>query len=77
VAKDLSSLPDEAGGIYQIDCGSAGIPRHSDGACTIVEIMVDGRDLRFRALQAPLDRPGEFRVKDRWGWSTGSSAGQK
>jgi hypothetical protein len=65
-AKDGKSFPDEEGGIYQIDCGNAGRASHGDDATTIVEVMIDGKDARFRVVQASHEKPTEFRVKDEW-----------
>jgi hypothetical protein len=65
-AADGKSFPDEKGGIYQIDCGNAGRASHGNPFCTIVQVLVDGREVWFRALQAPHADPWRFRLVDQW-----------
>lgn len=65
-AQDDGRFPDEAGGIYQVDCGNAGRSSHGDPAATLVEVLVDGPKVRFRAVQAPNATPTQFRVIDEW-----------
>jgi hypothetical protein len=65
-AHDVKSFPDEEGGVYQIDCGNAGRGSHGEKVATIVEVMVEGKKLRFRAVQAEHAKPSEFKVADEW-----------
>jgi len=65
-ARELEGFPDEEGGIYQIDCGNAGRPSHGEPSTTLLEVMIDGKDVHFRVVQAPNKTPAEFRVADEW-----------
>jgi hypothetical protein len=65
-AKELDGFPDEEGGVYQIDCGNAGRVSHGEASTTLVEVMIDGKDVYFRVVQAPSKTPTEFRVADEW-----------
>jgi hypothetical protein len=65
-AKALDSFPDEEGGVYQVDSGNAGRTSHSDKLCTLVMVKVDGKDLTFRAVQAPHDKPDSYSLRDQW-----------
>jgi len=62
---DRERFPDQEGGIYYINAGNAGNSKHSDRSQTIVEVMVDGPVVHFRALKAP-DGTNRFKVTDRW-----------
>jgi len=64
--KDPNSFPDEDGGIYQIDCGNAGRGSHGDDVSTLVEVLIAGKEVRYRVVQAPHKSPSEFRVADEW-----------
>jgi len=66
LAATPDGFPDEEGGIYQIDSGNAGRPSHGEKKCTVVLVRVDGKDLTFRAIQAPHDTPDSFVLRDRW-----------
>jgi hypothetical protein len=60
-----SRLPDEPGGVYQIDCGNAGNRAHSDGKSTFVAVEVNGGDVAFKTYQEP-DGATNFVVTDQW-----------
>ena len=66
VVEDEKSFPDEAHGIYQVDCGNAGRSSHGETSTTIVEVSVDGPKVRFRVIQAPNETPTQFKVRDQW-----------
>jgi hypothetical protein len=55
----------EGGHIDLINLGNAGQQRHSDNQQTIVEVMVDGQVVFYRAIQA-LDGTDEFRLAAEW-----------
>ena len=59
---DDSSFPNDSDGIFQIDGGTTGKEGY---ASTIVEIMIQGKNIRFRVVQAktPSDN---FKVIDEW-----------
>jgi len=61
-ANDALKFPDEAGGIYQVDCGAAGM----GSVNTVVLIQVNGKALSFRVIQAENGRGKPFSVKDVW-----------
>lgn len=52
-------------GILYINVGNAGWVSHSDYKQTIIDISVDEKVLRFRAIQAP-DGSSDFKVTDQW-----------
>ena len=60
-ANDPESYPDEAGGIYQVDVGSAGYGLVN----TLVLVQIDGEEVSFRTLADPTpNKP--FSVIDEW-----------
>jgi predicted phosphodiesterase len=58
-------IPNDLGGIYLINAGNAGRVSHSDHRQTIVEVSVDGKNLTFRAVQAP-NGTSDFKLRDEW-----------
>ena len=61
-AADSKSLPDEAGGLWQIDVGAAG----NAATNTVVLARVDGPVIRFRTLQARAGPDQAFIVREEW-----------
>jgi hypothetical protein len=59
-AKDVNCFPNEDGGIYQIDCGAAGVGTSP----ALVWIQVDGSNLTFVAKQKPSG--GSWKIIDLW-----------
>jgi len=61
-ANDPAQFPDDEGGIYQVDCGAAGMASVS----TVVRVKVEGKSVSFRVVQA--DRGGHepFTVREEW-----------
>jgi hypothetical protein len=57
-------FPDEDGGIYQIDAGSAG--NNPTNISTIVQIQIERRNVSFRVLQAKNGAQQPFSEVDRW-----------
>lgn len=74
-AQDVGKFPDEKDGIYQVDCGNAGRSSHGNEATTVVEVLIDGKRVEFRVVQAANSAPTKFRVAD--GWKIGAGAGGK
>ncbi len=58
-------FPDTMEGMIYVNAGNAGWAAHSDKRQTIVEASIDGREVSFRALQAP-DGKKDFKVMDEW-----------
>jgi 2',3'-cyclic-nucleotide 2'-phosphodiesterase (5'-nucleotidase family) len=61
-ANDLSLYPDEEGGIYQVDVGTAG--GRGNETVTFVQVQVDGKKVSFRTIENSKDNP--FHLKDEW-----------
>ncbi len=59
------SLPDEEGGIYQIDAGAVGNGSVQNRS-TIVRVKITGKEILFRVLQAKRGSNEEFSVIDEW-----------
>ncbi|MBN1625455.1 MAG: metallophosphoesterase [Deltaproteobacteria bacterium] len=62
-ANDLNAYPDEEGGIYHIDSGSTGNGRKN----TFVRVMIEGKNIYFRAYEAENGKDKPFALKDEWG----------
>lgn len=58
--KDIG-LPDQEDGVFQIDCGITGRKAYDN---TIIEINIQGKNVRFRVIQAQNNRP--FHLIDTW-----------
>lgn len=58
-------VPGGRAGIYSINAGNAGSRGHSDGTLTAVEVSIDGKEVLYRAVQAP-HGTRNFAVTDQW-----------
>jgi len=61
-ANDPGTFPDEDGGIFQIDAGSAG----NSPTSTIIQVQIAGRNVFFRVLQAKQGANQPFFEVDKW-----------
>jgi hypothetical protein len=68
-------FPDGVNGLTTVNAGNAGSNNHSDNRQTVVEVMVDGKKVSFRTVQAP-DGTSDFKIGDQWEMR-GSSAAEK
>ncbi len=57
-----TGLPNQKGGIFQIDCGTTGREKYNN---TIVEINIKGNNVLFRTIQAK-NGTADFQVIDQW-----------
>jgi len=53
------------GSIYYINAGNAGRMSHGDDNLSFVGVSIDGKNVRFRAIQKP-EAGGKFAVTDQW-----------
>ena len=61
-ANDMDKYPDQEGGIYQVDVGASGNGNRN----TVVRVLVNGKNVTFRVVQARNGKNRKFRVKDGW-----------
>lgn len=67
-ANDTEMYPDEEGGIYQVDVGTAG--GRGNETVTFVQVQVDGKNISFRTLEAENGKDKPFHLKDEWNMVT-------
>lgn len=53
------------GGINYINAGNAGRMTHGDATPSLVEVSIEGKNVRFRTIQKP-ELGGKFAVTDKW-----------
>jgi len=61
-ANDVTAYPDETGGIYQVNPGSAGRGMKN----SFVTVSIDGKNVCFRAFEAENGTDQPFFLKDEW-----------
>ncbi|MBU0512178.1 MAG: hypothetical protein KJ638_10840 [Chloroflexi bacterium] len=61
-ANDANAFPDEAGGIYQVNAGAAGVASTN----TIVQVQIEDRNVFFNVFQANAGPSEPFSEVDKW-----------
>jgi len=63
VANNFDEYPDQAGGVYQVDCGACGIGKRN----TVINVEIKGKHVSFKVVDAADGSPHEeFSLIDKW-----------
>lgn len=60
-----SGFPHEEGGLLMIDDGSGGTDWESDKKLTVVQVVVDGKEVNFNTYQTPYTQ-NDFKLTESW-----------
>jgi 3',5'-cyclic AMP phosphodiesterase CpdA len=63
--KPSSGFTDEEGGLLMICSGSAGTDWESDNKLTVVQVVIDNKEVQFKTYQSPYFL-SDFRLKEEW-----------